>query len=133
MKNDIFFWASRVVSDSERPIGEQMSVSKMTERIKNRFFVDMSRDSFRKSLQLTLEARERSRGRQGSGWRRVAHSGACAFCTMLATRGTVGGDGLTIGGGDTYYSERSATRTRQGKTYHDNCRCTAVPVENIYR
>lgn len=47
---------------------------------------------------------------QARGWQRVARSGGCAFCVMLAGRGTV-------------YSKKSV---RFGA--HDHCHCSAVPA-----
>lgn len=70
----------------------------------------------------------------GTRYARYASPNACAFCRMLATRGS------------TYRTEQSATRvvgevdefgaqTRGvrgtqplGEKYHDNCKCIAVPV-----
>ena len=47
---------------------------------------------------------------QARGWQRVARSGGCAFCQMLAGRGIV-------------YSEKSASFGA-----HDYCHCSAVPA-----
>jgi hypothetical protein len=67
--------------------------------------------------------------KQDFKWARYASANACAFCRLMATRGPV------------YASERSATKvvgrgpaqttkgTRKlGESYHDHCRCIAVPV-----
>lgn len=43
---------------------------------------------------------------------RVPEVGACAFCRMLASRGAV------------YGSEQSAQVRKDGKSYHDSCRCS---------
>ena len=43
---------------------------------------------------------------------RVPEAGACAFCRMLASRGAV------------YGSAESAQSTKDGKRFHDNCRCS---------
>lgn len=51
--------------------------------------------------------------REGATWARYASANACPFCRMLATRG------------DVYASEAAAGG---GSSYHDNCRCMAVPV-----
>lgn len=52
----------------------------------------------------------------GIGYARVP-TGAetCAWCLMLASRGPV-------------YERDSATRTRDGRRYHDDCDCQPVPV-----
>ena len=49
------------------------------------------------------------------GYARVPQGDACAFCVMLASRGFV------------YRSEYSATHTKWGSKYHNNCTCEAVP------
>lgn len=61
--------------------------------------------------------------RAGPVYARHASANACAFCAMLATRGA------------DYASKESATQVvladskrKLGEKYHDNCRCTAVPV-----
>lgn len=43
---------------------------------------------------------------------RVPDAGACAFCRMLASRGAV------------YGSAEKAQATKDGKRFHDNCRCS---------
>lgn len=43
---------------------------------------------------------------------RVPEAGACAFCRMLASRGAA------------YGSAKSAQSTKDGKRFHDNCRCS---------
>ena len=43
---------------------------------------------------------------------RVPEAGACAFCRMLASRGAA------------YGSAESAQSTKDGKRFHDNCRCS---------
>ena len=43
---------------------------------------------------------------------RVPEAGACAFCRMLASRGAV------------YGSAEKAQSTKDGKRFHDNCRCS---------
>lgn len=50
-----------------------------------------------------------------AGYKRVAESGACAFCLMLATRGGV------------YQPETSGDPNYGGVLYHRKCRCQAVP------
>ena len=59
---------------------------------------------------------ERTAHAAGIGYARVP-TGAetCAFCLMLASRGPV-------------YSKDSATRTKDGRRYHDDCSCVPVPV-----
>ncbi|OZD23825.1 hypothetical protein CH253_08155 [Rhodococcus sp. 06-156-3C] len=52
----------------------------------------------------------------GATWARYASSNACPFCRMLATRGA------------DYSAKERALLTEAGRKYHDNCRCTAVPV-----
>lgn len=70
--------------------------------------------------------------REGVRWMRDAQPDACAFCRMLATRGTIGSD-------EGYLSEESAKfvvgrRGRErgsrkiGELYHDVCRCEPVAV-----
>lgn len=65
-------------------------------------------------------------------WVRDAKADACAFCRLLATRGTTGGD---LG----YLSEESAQfvvgrrgrergSRRIGELYHDFCRCEPIPI-----
>lgn len=80
----------------------------------------------------------------GTKYARHAQPDACAFCRMLATRGTTTADGFTLG---TLFNtaESAVTVTGEvnpdgqmirgprgsqelGDKYHDNCRCTAVPV-----
>ncbi len=53
---------------------------------------------------------------QVDGWARIAHSGACEFCNMLAGRGYA------------YTSPNAAAEAADGSRYHDHCRCT-VSVE----
>src|SRR5699024_3287417 len=43
---------------------------------------------------------------------RVPEAGACAFCRMLASRGAV------------YGSAETAQSTKDGKRFHDHCRCS---------
>ena len=43
---------------------------------------------------------------------RVPEAGACAFCRMLASRGAV------------YGSAESAQSTKDGRRFHDHCRCS---------
>jgi hypothetical protein len=80
----------------------------------------------------------------GTRYARHAQPDACAFCRMLATRGTVLPDGTVLG--TLFLTPESAERVTGdvnedgqmvrgprgtqalGETYHDNCRCTAVPV-----
>jgi hypothetical protein len=50
------------------------------------------------------------------GYRRVTSGSACAFCSMLASRGAA------------YKSSRSVVLTAAGTAYHDHCRCTVVPL-----
>ncbi|MDK8475528.1 hypothetical protein [Corynebacterium sp. MSK310] len=50
----------------------------------------------------------------GGSWARVAHPGACAFCTLLASRGFDYTSRSTAGGG---YS---------GAHFHDHCRCLVI-------
>lgn len=61
----------------------------------------------------------------GNGFARVPEPGACAFCLMLASRGAV------------YYSKEEAIKAgqsrysrsnRMDKSYHDNCKCSAIEV-----
>lgn len=47
------------------------------------------------------------------GWARVPSPGACAWCRLLASRGTI------------YSSRKTAGGTGQ---YHDDCRCQMIPV-----
>lgn len=49
------------------------------------------------------------------GYARVPVGETCAFCILLASRGFV------------YSSERTATISRWGHKYHNNCDCVAVP------
>lgn len=52
------------------------------------------------------------------GYVRVSQTGTpCGFCAMLISRGVI-----------FYSSESSATFRADGKKYHDNCNCIAVPV-----
>lgn len=61
-----------------------------------------------------------------AGWARIARPDACYWCAMLATRGVKDGRGV--------YSDRDTAliagpgSKRSGKSYHDNCRCVAVPI-----
>ena len=54
------------------------------------------------------------------GYARVTVGDSCAFCIMLASRGFV------------YTSEYSATKTKLGYKYHENCNCTAVPFHKAH-
>ena len=54
------------------------------------------------------------------GYARVTTGSSCAFCVLLASRGFV------------YASEKSATKTKTGDSYHPNCRCVAVPFANAH-
>ena len=63
----------------------------------------------------------------GNGFARVPEPGACAFCLMLASRGAV------------YYSKSEALKagqarysksSRMDKSYHDNCKCSAIEVSS---
>lgn len=54
--------------------------------------------------------------RKALGYARVARPGACSFCLLLATRGAV------------YKTGRSATTTKAGQSYHDNCHCMPEPL-----
>ena len=62
---------------------------------------------------------------QALGWTRVTDGNPCAFCAMLATRAS-----------SVLYASRTSAITAsgargnraQGSRYHDNCRCTAMPV-----
>lgn len=80
----------------------------------------------------------------GTKYARHAQPDACAFCRMLATRGTTTADGFTLG--TLFNTAESAVRVtgdvnedgqmirgprgsqELGDKYHDDCRCTAVPV-----
>lgn len=58
----------------------------------------------------------------GGSWARVAHPGACAFCTLLASRGF------------DYTSRPAAGGGYSGAHFHDHCRCVVIcrkrgPVE----
>lgn len=73
------------------------------------------------------ETIRRSAFAAGNGFARVPEPGACAFCLMLASRGAV------------YYSESEALKAGQArysksaridKSYHDNCKCTAIEVSS---
>jgi len=50
----------------------------------------------------------------GGSWARVAHPGACAFCTLLASRGFDYTSRSTAGGG------------YDGAHFHDHCRCVVI-------
>lgn len=83
----------------------------------------------------------------GARWTREARPGACNFCKLLATQGavywtetsaltvvgrTVGRKGLVpgrskIGGEDGGFGKKRGTRD-YGESYHDDCRCIAVPI-----
>lgn len=52
------------------------------------------------------------------GYSRVCSAGACAFCTLLASQGFV------------YCSKESAEQRSAGGSYHNNCRCVAVPFSD---
>lgn len=54
------------------------------------------------------------------GYARVTTAGACAFCVLLASRGFV------------YRSKRTASRTKFGDKYHDDCRCVPVPFTDAH-
>lgn len=87
--------------------------------------------------------------REGATWARYASANACPFCRMLATRGDVyaseaaatrvGGRGKALStnvdpatGRRRRGGQAKGVRTRGnqsiGSSYHDNCRCMAVPV-----
>lgn len=80
----------------------------------------------------------------GTQYARHAQPDACSFCRMLATRGTTLPDGTRLG---TLFNTRSSAERvtgevnedgqtirgprgsqQLGEKYHDNCRCTAIPV-----
>lgn len=65
--------------------------------------------------------------RKAKGWARVTEPDACSFCLLLATRGAVYKDADTAGRN----SNKKFTGTGEFKT-HDNCRCHAEPVFNVY-
>ena len=50
----------------------------------------------------------------GGSWARVAHPGACAFCTLLASRGF------------DYTSRSAAGGGYSGAHFHDHCRCLVI-------
>ena len=73
------------------------------------------------------ETIRRSAFAAGNGFARVPEPGACAFCLMLASRGAV------------YYSKSEALKagqarysksSRMDKSYHDNCKCSAIEVSS---
>ncbi|MDV6299961.1 hypothetical protein R3P82_12660 [Dietzia maris] len=76
----------------------------------------------RQTVELNVE-------REGAGWARYASANACEFCRMLATRGSVYGSKAAA---TSVVGRGRAGRTRGnqslGSTYHDHCRCMAVPV-----
>ena len=77
-----------------------------------------SRDTVLANLESEYEAAVSSGNRKMAeqcGYARVTTGHACAFCIMLASRGFA------------YSSEKSATKTKSGDSYHPNCRCVAVP------
>ena len=55
------------------------------------------------------------------GYARVTTAGACAFCILLASRGFV------------YTSEKTASRNKFGRKYHDDCRCVPVPFTDAHQ
>lgn len=69
----------------------------------------------------------------GHVWMRAAHSGACNFCRLLATRG-LGEDGgytskqtaVEAGRAGRVRSRQGHQNQAQGDSFHDNCMC--VPV-----
>lgn len=74
----------------------------------------------RQPVQSSLELPQVGRGGRDAPfrfWRRVPRPGACDFCLMLATRGAV-------------YSSREVALGRDGRKYHDFCRCRVQLVTN---
>lgn len=129
VKNNIFYWAKRLEKDGRSKIDPSGISSNVLERL----FLSNAKNSWRESLQMTLEEHEKNfpkKERNPDPWIRVAHPGACSFCQMLATRGTVINGKVS---GSAYSSRESALRTNKGKKYHDNCRCTAIPARSIWK
>lgn len=79
-------------------------------------------DAYRETV-----AKNAEQDRAARGWAREAEPGCCWFCAMLTTRGAI------------YLTEDSAGRQANERfkgdglfKFHNNCRCTAVPVFNVY-
>ena len=70
---------------------------------------------FNQSREIVITNIMEDGGVKNGGYARVPVGDTCAFCIMLASRGFV------------YTSEKSATRTKLGEKYHENCNCIAVP------
>lgn len=127
IKNNIFYWGKRLDKDGRSKIDP----SGISSNVRERLFLSNAKNSWRESFQMTLEEHEKNfpkKDRNLDPWIRVAHPGACSFCQMLATRGTIIGGKVS---GSAYTSRESALRTNKGKKYHDNCRCTAISARNI--
>lgn len=84
-------------------------------------------DQARSTVTSNLETERRSSLSRGNksfadkcGYARVTTGSSCAFCVLLASRGFA------------YASEKSATKTKTGDSYHPNCRCVAVPFHNAH-
>lgn len=83
--------------------------------------------------------RERSL-RSTTRYARVPAAGCCAFCAMLATRGAeyrTAESAQYVGAAVGIYKTKTGTKAGQvrvrgardvGQTFHDNCRCTVVPL-----
>lgn len=68
---------------------------------------------------------------EGTGWARYASANACEFCRMLATRGAVYGSksaATSVVGRGGARGARTRGSQPLESTYHDHCRCMAVPV-----
>lgn len=86
----------------QRPLEERLAAAEVkAEAVAQKLVTDQGRGTVR-----TAAARDR----QAVGWARSAALGACAFCKLLAARGSVYG--------------RESVKFRA----HDGCHCMAVPV-----
>lgn len=64
------------------------------------------------------------RDRRVLGWIRVTDGDPCSWCAMLASRAVFSDEGQR----SLYRAWETALFSEEGKAYHDNCACTAIPV-----
>ena len=68
--------------------------------------------------------------RHARAWAREARPDCCYFCAMLAGRGAVYKSEFSAGKSS---GEGTGPQARaHGESYHDHCRCQAIPVFNVY-
>ncbi|HEY9369744.1 hypothetical protein [Streptomyces sp.] len=112
-------WATKDLwipeADGPPPIGERLAAAEQrAEGAAQKIIADVGRDTVVEALNDDDEA---------LGWARVTGPGACAFCSLMVSRGPV------------YHTEQTAGRaadsrfTGEGRyKFHNNCDCTVAPI-----